>query len=91
MRHRAHRRFESDVGDGSPNTQPLDQTAGSAANRKSRFAVPRLYAVAEVAAVLNVSIRTVRRLIADRKLDTVRIGRVVRIRQDPLIELIEGK
>ena len=84
------------MGDGSPNTrgeqvQPLDQTAGSAANRKSRFAVPRLYTVAEVAAVLNVSIRTVRRLIADRKLDTVRIGRVVRIRQDTLIELIEGE
>ena len=42
----------------------------------------------EVADQLNVSLRTVRRLIAQKKLAIVRIGKAVRIRPEALASLI---
>ena len=47
-------------------------------------AVPptRLLTVAEAAKILNVSLRTVRRLISDGRLAVVRIGRLVRVRPE---------
>jgi excisionase family DNA binding protein len=95
MRSRTHPRFETDLANVQRRTQvrPSKQAVTSPANLfKSGFAfsrVPRLYTVPQVAVVLNVSTRTVRRLIADEKLATVRIGCVVRIREDVLIGLIE--
>jgi excisionase family DNA binding protein len=48
-----------------------------------------LYTVPEAAAVLRVSTRMVRRLIAQQKIATIHIGRAVRIREEALRALIE--
>jgi excisionase family DNA binding protein len=48
-----------------------------------------LLTVAEVVATLNVSLRTVRRLIKDKKLSIVRVGRSVRIRPEALEAFID--
>jgi excisionase family DNA binding protein len=45
----------------------------------------------EVAEILNVSTRSVRRLIKDGKLPIVRVGRAVRIRPEALETLIDGE
>ena len=50
----------------------------------SRTSRPPLLTAAEVAEILNVSIRSVRRLIADGKLPIVRLGRAVRILPESL-------
>jgi excisionase family DNA binding protein len=49
-----------------------------------------LLTAAEVAEILHVSIRSVRRLIKDGKLPIVRVGRSVRIRPEALETLIDG-
>ena len=50
----------------------------------------RLLKIADVAKRLAVSVTTVRRLIAAGKLQTVRIGRALRIRPDDLEAYIEN-
>jgi excisionase family DNA binding protein len=50
-----------------------------------------LLTAAEVAEILNVSLRSVRRLIKDRKLPIVHVGRSVRIRPEVLDKLIGGE
>ena len=50
-----------------------------------------LLTAAEVAEILNISLRSVRRLIADERLSVVRLGRAVRIRPKTLQSLIEGE
>ena len=50
----------------------------------------RLLNAKEVANQLNVSVRTVRRLIAQKKLPTIRIGRAVRVLPDSVGQLIGG-
>jgi excisionase family DNA binding protein len=52
---------------------------------------PQLLTVPEVAEILKLSPRTVRRMIDDRRLSVVRLGRAVRIRPEILAALIEGK
>jgi excisionase family DNA binding protein len=58
----------------------------------SRNAIPaqldRLLTAADAAEILNVSLRSVRRLIKSQKLPVVRIGRAVRIRPEALATLI---
>jgi excisionase family DNA binding protein len=51
--------------------------------------VQPLLTLPEVATILRLSVRTVRRLIVDEKLATVRIGRAVRIRTKDLMALLE--
>jgi|GraSoiStandDraft_16_1057320.scaffolds.fasta_scaffold653047_1 excisionase family DNA binding protein len=51
----------------------------------------RLLTADEAAEILNVSLRTVRRLIAQQKLSIVRVGRAVRIRPEALNALIVGE
>ena len=51
----------------------------------------RLPTAKEVAVQLTVSVRTVRRLIAQKKLATIRIGRAVRILPASLARLIAGE
>jgi len=51
----------------------------------------RLLTPAEVAEILRISLRSVRRLIKDGKLPIVRIGRLVRIRPEALARFIDGK
>lgn len=46
--------------------------------------MPALATIAEAAATLNVSRRTVERMTADGRLPTIRIGRLVRIPRDAL-------
>jgi excisionase family DNA binding protein len=53
--------------------------------------IPRFYTVSEVAAIFRLSIRSVRRLIADQKLSTVRIGRAIRVPEEAVRALIEKK
>ena len=53
--------------------------------------IPWLYTVPEAAAVLRLSVRTVRRLIAQQQIATIHIGRAVRIHEEALRGLIEGK
>ena len=48
----------------------------------------RLLTAAEVAEILNLSLRSVRRLIAGKKLPVVRIGSAVRIRPEALADLM---
>jgi excisionase family DNA binding protein len=50
-----------------------------------------LLTAAEVAEILNVSTRSVRRLIKDGKLPIVRVGRAVRILPEALETLIDGE
>jgi excisionase family DNA binding protein len=50
-----------------------------------------LLTVAETAEILNVSSRMIRRLIKDKKLPIVRVGRAVRIRPEVLDTLIDGE
>jgi excisionase family DNA binding protein len=45
----------------------------------------------EVAEIMNVDIRTVRRRIKDKTLPIVRFGRLVRIRREILVALIKGE
>ena len=53
--------------------------------------IPWLYTVPEAADVLRLSVRTVRRLIAQQKIPRMQIGRAVRIREEALRAFIEGK
>ncbi len=57
--------------------------------RPFRSPAPLLTA-AEVAKILNVSLRTVRRLTQQGKLPIIRIGHVVRIHPEALAALIAG-
>jgi excisionase family DNA binding protein len=59
-------------------------------DRRPPGRLPVLLTVGDVARTLKLSVRSVRRLIADQKLSTVRIGRAVRVREDVLMALIEG-
>lgn len=54
-------------------------------------ATPRLLTLPEVAAFLRVSPKTVRRLVAGRKLRCVRVGRVLRFRQADLFRFVEAR
>jgi excisionase family DNA binding protein len=47
--------------------------------------------VAEVTEILNISLRSVRRLIKDGKLPIVRIGRLVRVRPEALAAVVNGE
>ena len=49
---------------------------------------PQLLTVPEVALILHVSTRTVHRLIAEKKLSVVRIGRSVRIKPSAVSKII---
>jgi excisionase family DNA binding protein len=51
----------------------------------------QMLTAAEAARVLNLSLRSVRRLIKDKKLPAIRIGRPVRIRPEALSALINGE
>ena len=51
--------------------------------------VAPLLTVAKVAEILQLSVRSVRRLIAEKKLRVVRIGRAVRVRPEDLRSFIE--
>lgn len=51
--------------------------------------VPRLYTTEEVAEILKVNIKTVRNLIADRKLIAIQLGREYRISEDRLMEFLK--
>ena len=72
----AHPRSETDLGDVSQSargdhTRSPEQAVNSTADLKSEIAFPpisRLHTVPEVAAVVNVSTRAVRRLITDEEL-----------------------
>jgi excisionase family DNA binding protein len=55
--------------------------------RSTLLSAPLLTA-AEAAVTLHLSVRSVRRLIADKTLPIVRIGRAVRIRPEALMALI---
>jgi excisionase family DNA binding protein len=51
--------------------------------------VERLLTAAEVAGILQLSVRTVRRLIAEEGLRVVRIGRAVRVRGEDLRSFLD--
>jgi excisionase family DNA binding protein len=55
------------------------------------LSLPRLLTVNDVADILQLSPRTVWRMVHDERLPVVRIGRAVRIRPEGLTALIEGK
>ena len=56
-------------------------------NRRFRF-FPQLLTVPEVAEILRVSPRTVRRMIDDKRLPVVHLGRAVQVRVEALAALI---
>ena len=51
----------------------------------------QMFTAAEAARVLNLSLRSVRRLIKEKKLPAIRIDRLVRIRPEALAALINGE
>jgi excisionase family DNA binding protein len=51
---------------------------------------PRLLVVEEVATLLQLSPRQVRRMIADGRLTAVHVGRAVRIRPEAVVALIQS-
>ena len=51
----------------------------------------RLVTVAEAAELLHVSVRQLRRLIADGRLPATRVGRTVRLRPEALAALLDQK
>jgi excisionase family DNA binding protein len=53
--------------------------------------IDALFTVADVAAHLQLSSRTIRRLIAKKKLPVVRIGRAVRVRAEAVEALLNGQ
>jgi len=53
--------------------------------------LPRLLTVEQVASVLSVSPKTIRRLVASRKLPCVRLGRVLRFQQADLFRFVEAR
>jgi excisionase family DNA binding protein len=57
-------------------------------DKLARAAPAHLLTAAEVAAILNISLRSVRRMIKNGMLPIVRIGRLVRIRPEALAALI---
>ena len=82
----------------SPRTQKgygqlLDASASNGKPRRGVASgpIPWLYTVPEAADVLRLSVRTVRRLIAQQKISTIHIGRAVRIREEALLAFIERK
>jgi excisionase family DNA binding protein len=56
---------------------------------ESRGGVDRLLTVAEVAELLRLSVRSVRRLIAEKQLRVVRVGRSVRVRPEDLKSFLD--
>jgi excisionase family DNA binding protein len=56
--------------------------------KKPRISREPLYTAAQGAERLNISVRSVRRMIKDGKLPVLRIGRSVRIRPEALAALI---
>jgi excisionase family DNA binding protein len=51
----------------------------------------QMLTAAEAARVLNLSLRSVRRLIKDKKLPAIHVGRLVRIHPEALAALINGE
>ena len=78
-------------------TRPIESRLRTAENgvhvrpQNPRTSRAPLLTAAEVAEQLNVSLRSVRRMIADGRLPFVRIGRSVRIRPEALEAMIEAK
>jgi excisionase family DNA binding protein len=64
--------------------RPFGEERGTIARKR----LEPLLTVAQAATILNVSERTIRRLIASRAIDDVRIGRSVRIRRRVIERLI---
>jgi excisionase family DNA binding protein len=58
--------------------------------RSAALQVERLLTVAEVAELLGTTERFPRRLIAERRIEFVKIGRHVRIRESALVAFIEA-
>jgi excisionase family DNA binding protein len=54
------------------------------------FELQRLYTKAEAAELLNVSHRFVTRLVLERRIDFVKVGRLVRIPQSAISELVRN-
>jgi len=57
---------------------------------ESRGSVERLLTVADVAEILRLSVRTVRRLIAEDELKVIRVGRSVRVQAEDLRSFIDA-
>jgi len=53
--------------------------------------LPHLLTLAEVAEMLSVSQKTVRRLVAGRKLPCIRLGRVLRFQPADLFRFVEAR
>jgi excisionase family DNA binding protein len=68
----------------------LSQTADAARPGEWVSESGKLYTVAQAAERLNTSVRFVRRLIADRRIAFVRLGRHVRLAEEDIAAFIEA-
>lgn len=59
--------------------------------REPRLETERLLTIDEVAEVLRISVRTMRRLVACRSLPFIRVGRLVRFRPEDVRRFLEGR
>jgi excisionase family DNA binding protein len=73
---------------GRVSTPPLTRRKHPMTKPKDGSAPSRLYDVRETADRLNVSTKTVRRLITNKKLPAHRVGRLVRIAEDDIQALL---
>ena len=66
-----------------PSQQPNSRSAGKKGSRSSETAVPQLLDMTEVAALMATSVRHIRRLVTERRIPYLKVGRFVRF--DPEI------
>jgi excisionase family DNA binding protein len=75
----------------SPRSRTAPVSGPSDAERIQTMPVLQLMTATEVAGVLRISVRTVRRMIASGKLPAIAIGRAIRIDPRAVSALIERK
>jgi excisionase family DNA binding protein len=81
----------SNAGEANRPARCSAQRSRAMSSRKLPAWLPsRLMTVAEAAEILRCSQRQVRRLIADKKLAVLRLGRRVLIKPEALVDLLEG-
>jgi excisionase family DNA binding protein len=74
----------------TPLLGPSDGSPG-AADAGTTAAIPRLLTIGEVAAILRMHQRTIRRLVAYRRLPCVRIGRQLRFVPSDIVRWVSAR
>ena len=71
-------------------TRPTAPRTKSPSHQTSPVALERLYTKSEAAELLNVSQRFITRLVLERRIDFVKVGRLVRIPHSAVSEIVRN-